>query len=82
MRRIHKGLVVAVSTVALAAAGCTSQTGTSPSTSAASSGGAKGTLTLGATLDIQGWDPAEPARLPELGARGGLGHARQVRRER
>jgi peptide/nickel transport system substrate-binding protein len=58
MRRIHQGLAVAVATVALAAAGCTSQTGTGASP-AASSGGAKGTLTLGSTLDIQGWDPAK-----------------------
>ena len=57
MRRIHKGLVVAVSTVALAVAGCGSQTSTGSSSSAPSTGGEKGTLTLGATLDIQGWNP-------------------------
>ena len=58
MRLIHQRIAVAVATVALAAAGCTSQTGANPSP-AASSGGAKGTLTLGATLDLQGWDPAK-----------------------
>ena len=57
MRRIHKGLVVAVSTVALAVAGCGSETSTGSSSSAPSTGGEKGTLTLGATLDIQGWNP-------------------------
>ena len=58
MRRIHTSIGVAVAALALAAAGCTSQSGTG-SAPAASSGGAKGTLTLGATLDIQGWDPAK-----------------------
>jgi peptide/nickel transport system substrate-binding protein len=58
MRRIPKGLAVAVSALALAVAGCTSQAGTS-SAPAGSSGAAKGTLTLGATLDIQGWDPSK-----------------------
>ena len=62
MRRTGKTLAVAVAAVAFAAAGCTSstQTGAGPSPSASgASGAAKGTLTLGATLDLQGWDPAK-----------------------
>jgi peptide/nickel transport system substrate-binding protein len=60
MRRIHRGIgvAVAVAGLVLAAPGCTSQNGTTPATDT-SSGAAKGTLTLGATLDIQGWDPAK-----------------------
>jgi peptide/nickel transport system substrate-binding protein len=58
MRSITWGIAAAATAIALAAAGCTSQTSAPPS-SAESSGGAKGTLTLGATLDIQGWDPSK-----------------------
>ena len=60
MRRIHQAIAVAVATVALAAAGCTSQTGTG-APPAASSGGAKGTLTLGTTLTAR---PPPTSRTP------------------
>lgn len=56
MRRIRQGMAVAITTIALAAAGCTSAT-SGTATSTPSGGGEKGTLTLGATLDIQGWSP-------------------------
>src|SRR6478672_5268241 len=58
MRRIYARLAIPVAALALTLTGCTSQTGTAPAP-AASSGGAKGTLTLGATLDLQGWDPTK-----------------------
>ena len=49
---------VAVSTVALAVAGCGSEIRhRARPRRHASTGGGKGTLTLGATLDIQGWNP-------------------------
>jgi peptide/nickel transport system substrate-binding protein len=56
MRRINAKLAVSVTALALLVGGCTTQTGAEPG-SAASSGGEKGTLTLGMTLDIQGWSP-------------------------
>src|SRR5690349_15519608 len=60
MRRIHQGVGAVVAALALAAAaGCTSQPGTTVPAAVASSGAAKGTLTLGATLDIQGWNPTK-----------------------
>ncbi len=58
MRRINAKLAVSVSALTVLVAGCTSQTGT-VSSSAAASAGQKGTLTLGMTLDIQGWDPSK-----------------------
>ena len=57
MRRIYARLAIPVAALALTLAGCTSGTGAGSSSSAASSGGEKDLLTLGSTLDIQGWSP-------------------------
>ena len=56
MRRLPVRFAVITAAVVLAAAGCTSATGTgSPS---ATSGGEKAQLTLGMTADFYGWDPS------------------------
>ena len=59
MRRIHKGLVVAVSTVAFAAAGCTSQT-VSQTRHRPRRPGARRALSLSARpWTSKGWDPTK-----------------------
>lgn len=52
MRRFHVGVTAAVAASALLLAGCTSAGG------GGSEGGGEKVLTLGATLDMYGWDPS------------------------
>lgn len=58
MRRIHARVVVPLATGALLLAACSAGGSSGQSTSAGTASGAKDTLTLGATADMYGWDPA------------------------
>ena len=57
MRRINPKLAVPITALALLFAGCGGGSAGSPASTPSASGGEKDLLTLGSTLDIQGWSP-------------------------
>src|SRR6478609_2561699 len=57
MRRINPKLAVPITALALLLAGCGGGSAGRPASAPSASGGQKELLTLGSTLDIQGWSP-------------------------